>query len=100
MITICNNNNSHKGSWPFFTGRLFPLILLIATLVCFSPNHSFAQLRGINYQAVAIDETGQPIAGVDINGQPISNESIAIRFSILDASATGPIPHSIRCLKD
>jgi hypothetical protein len=51
----------------------------------------FAQLRGINYQAIAIDDNGQAIAGIDINGQPIDNQTISVRFSILSGSATGSV---------
>lgn len=52
---------------------------------------AFAQLRGINYQAVAIDENGVEIVGMDINGQAINNKTIGVRFSILDGSSAGPV---------
>lgn len=51
----------------------------------------FSQLRGINYQAIAIDEKGKEIAGMDINGQAIHNKTIGVRFSILSGGASGAI---------
>lgn len=51
----------------------------------------FSQLRGINYQAVAIDEEGLEIAGMDINGQAIRDKTIAVRFSILSGGEYGAV---------
>lgn len=51
----------------------------------------FAQLKGFNYQAVAIDENGKEIVGMDISGQAIGNKTIAVRFSILSGSTTGTL---------
>lgn len=51
----------------------------------------FAQLRGINYQAVAIDENGKEIVGMDLTGQSIQNKTIAVRFSILIGSSSGTV---------
>jgi hypothetical protein len=50
-----------------------------------------AQLRGLNYQAVAIDENGKEIVGMDLSGQSIQNKTIAVRFSILSGSSNGTI---------
>ncbi len=50
-----------------------------------------AQLRGLNYQAVAIDENGIEIVGMDINGQAINNKTIGVRFSILSGSSGGSV---------
>ncbi|MES2287854.1 MAG: hypothetical protein V4547_19355 [Bacteroidota bacterium] len=50
-----------------------------------------AQLRGLNYQAVAIDENGKEIVGMDLSGQSIHNKTIAVRFSILSGSANGTV---------
>jgi hypothetical protein len=41
----------------------------------------FAQLCGINYQAVSIDDNGSPIIGLDVGGQTIDSKIINIRFS-------------------
>ena len=47
--------------------------------------------QGINYQAVALDQQGQPIPGVDIVGRPIDDAEIGVRISILEASPTGNV---------
>ena len=47
-------------------------------------------LEGINYQAVAIDEDGKEIVGIDINGKPLYNKTIGVRFTILKGS-DGPV---------
>src|ERR1035437_2776151 len=63
----------------------------ISLLFLFSSQFGFAQLKGINYQAVAIDENGVEVVGVDNTGQPINNKTIAVRFSILSGGANGAI---------
>ena len=40
-------------------------------------------LNGINYQAVAIDEDGKEIVGMDIKGKPLFEKEIGVKFSIL-----------------
>ena len=50
-----------------------------------------AQLRGINYQAVAIDENGKEIPGTNISGQIIHANTIGVRFSVLSGSTTGAL---------
>jgi hypothetical protein len=45
--------------------------------------------QGINYQAVAIDADGKEIVGVDLNGQPVSERAIRVRFSIIKDAANG-----------
>lgn len=45
--------------------------------------------QGINYQAIALDEDGQAIPGVDIVGRPIDGAEIGVRISILENSAGG-----------
>ncbi|MCK5539198.1 MAG: hypothetical protein KAI79_20415, partial [Bacteroidales bacterium] len=47
-------------------------------------------LEGINYQAVAIDENGKEIVGMDITGKPLYEKTIGVRFTILKGS-DGPI---------
>ena len=39
-------------------------------------------LTGINYQAVAIDEDGKEIVGMDIDNKPLYEKQIGVRFSI------------------
>ena len=66
---------------------------LLATLLLFVSIFAFGQTvpQGINYQAVAIDESGKPIPGVDIVGSPIDDAEIGIRISILENSPTGAV---------
>ncbi len=45
--------------------------------------------QGVNYQAIALDEDGQAIPGVDIVGRPIDGAEIGVRISILENSAGG-----------
>jgi len=45
--------------------------------------------QGINYQAVALDQRGQPIPGIDIVGRPIDDAEIGVRITILENSPTG-----------
>ena len=49
-----------------------------------------APLDGINYQAVAIDEDGNEIVGVDIDNKPLYNKEIKVRFTI-DNGPSGSI---------
>ncbi len=46
----------------------------------------FAQTDGISYQAVIIDPNAQEIPGADIEGTILPNTTIAIRFTIYDAT--------------
>ena len=70
--------------------RKIKLIFVILIILSFYDS-GFAQLSGINYQAVAIDDNGLAIAGIDLNGQPIDNKTLKVRFTVLDGSATGYI---------
>ena len=70
----------------------FYLLLFIATC-----NTSFAQTNppaGITFQAVAIDDNGMELSGVDAGGIPIPDKAIKVKFSILGGSATGSIEYS------
>jgi uncharacterized protein (TIGR02145 family) len=46
---------------------------------------------GISYQAIALDQNGQPIPGIDIVGRPIDDAEIGVRFSILEGADSGPV---------
>jgi hypothetical protein len=48
----------------------------------------FGQSQGISYQAVIIDKKAQEMPGVDITGNILPNQSLMVRFSILDAAGT------------
>ena len=50
--------------------------------------------EGINYQAVAIDTEGNEAPGVDVANQPISEEEIEVRFSIIETTPSGNIAYS------
>jgi len=39
--------------------------------------------NGISYQAIALDENGNPVPGVDIAGRPIDNANIGVRFTLI-----------------
>ncbi|HPN22121.1 MAG TPA: hypothetical protein PK758_09490, partial [Tenuifilaceae bacterium] len=65
--------------------------LIIAALLVVIGNNAFSQINGINYQAVAVDEQGKEIAGMDLRGNIIHNKAINVRFSILLGSPSGEI---------
>ena len=52
------------------------ITLFVWIIVLFSSQIGFAQLRGINYQAVAVDENGVEVVGVDNTGQLRNNLSM------------------------
>ncbi len=64
------------------------LILVLASQFIFAQTHpQIGNLKGINYQAVAIDENGKQIVGMDINGKPLYEKTIGVRFSILKGAS-------------
>lgn len=66
------------------------LLFLVALL--FAATTSFSQIvDGITYQAVAIDEDGKEIAGMDAKGLIIPEKSINVQFSILKGTAMDTI---------
>lgn len=72
------------------------LILLAAALfsqfMAAQSQPRIGNLKGINFQAVAIDENGKEIVGTDINGKPLFEKTIGVRFSILKGSS-GPVEY-------
>jgi hypothetical protein len=50
--------------------------------------------KAINFQGVAIDKDGVPVPGMDELGNPIPNQAIRVRFSILKDSPSGSISYS------
>ncbi len=68
--------------------------IYLASLLVLISQVIFAQqignLEGINYQAVAIDENGKEIVGMDVEGKPLYEKTIGVRFTILKGS-NGPI---------
>ena len=67
--------------------KLVAFIFLFCGLIV----HGQVVPQGINYQAVALDQQGQPIPGVDIVGRPIDDAEIGVRISILEASPMGNV---------
>lgn len=65
--------------------KLLSILLLLACHLA----QSQTVPQGINYQAVALDQRGQPIPGIDIVGRPIDDAEIGVRITILENSATG-----------
>ena len=49
---------------------------------------------GITFQAVAMDENGMELSGVDAAGIPIPEKAIKVQFSILSGSATGNVEYA------
>lgn len=56
------------------------LLLILVSQQSFSQR--IGNLDGIFYQAVAIDEYGKEIVGIDIEGKPLYNKEISVRFTI------------------
>ena len=74
-----------------FLGVIFISYLLSASLKVSAQSVAKGCLTGINYQAVALDEKGIALPGVDLAGQPIAQNAISVRFSILSGSPTGQV---------
>ncbi len=64
-----------------FIETLLIIILLFATFGHIS-GQNIGDLHGINYQAVAINEDGKEIVGMDMEGKPLYEKKIGVRFTI------------------
>ena len=73
--------------------KVLILISLIATTLTIKAQTT-PPPEGINYQAVAIDTEGNETPGVDVSNQPISQEEIEVRFSIIETTPTGNVAYS------
>ncbi len=59
------------------------IILFLLSAFCQSAfGQRIGDLNGIYYQAVAIDEYGKEIVGMDVEGKPLYNKAIGVRFTI------------------
>jgi hypothetical protein len=67
-------------------------LILHASSLLGQTHPQIGQLQGINYQAVAIDENGKQIVGMDVAGKPLYEKTIGVRFSILKGN-TGPVEY-------
>ena len=67
------------------------LIFLIGALLL-SVSYVNAQVvDGITYQAVAVDEDGKEIAGMDANGNILHSKTMNVRFTIIEGCSSGNI---------
>jgi hypothetical protein len=65
------------------TLKIVTLSLLFAGATLLATAQRIGDLKGINYQAVAVDDEGKEIVGMDINDKPLYNKEIGVKFSIL-----------------
>jgi hypothetical protein len=73
--------------------KKFAFFLLIALGISYSKLYGQV-VDGITYQAVALDNSGNEIAGQDSKGSPINSKQIGVRFTILSASQDGELLYS------
>ena len=67
--------------------RILSIVFALSSVLLFGQTVP----QGINYQAVALDQSGRPIQGVDIVGRPIDDAEIGVRLTILENSPTGSV---------
>ena len=73
--------------------QLFLVLIYFSCLMVFKAQSQTAPPEGINYQAVAVDETGKELVGIDAKGQPVSNSAISVRFSIIKDMPAGMVAY-------
>jgi len=61
---------------------IFWFVTAICVISRFSSAQQIGDLKGIYYQAVAVDENGKEIVGTDIEGKPLYEKAIGVRFTI------------------
>src|SRR4030043_1167911 len=61
---------------------IFWFILAICMISQYTYAQQIGDLNGIYYQAVAIDENGKEIVGMDVEGKPLYEKAIGVRFTI------------------
>jgi hypothetical protein len=66
------------------------LAALLTTMTFYASSQNIGDLNGIYYQAVAIDENGKEIVGKDVEGKPLYNKTIGVRFTIT-SGLNGPV---------
>ena len=67
--------------------RILSIVFTLSSVLLFGQTVP----QGINYQAVALDQSGRPIQGIDIVGRPIDDAEIGVRLTILENSPTGSV---------
>lgn len=70
------------------------LILLTVVLVNTILKAQTNPPAAINFQAVALDENGREIAGVDANGIPITDKAVKVQFSIVTDNPNGTVQYA------
>ena len=58
------------------------VLLFVIGLVQSASSQNIGDLSGIYYQAVAVDEYGKEIVGMDVEGKPLYEKEIGVRFTI------------------
>jgi len=61
---------------------LYISVFLILGIAQSAISQNIGDLKGIYYQAVAIDEYGKEIVGMDVEGKPLYEKAIGVRFTI------------------
>jgi hypothetical protein len=72
--------------------KIITLTFALATSLSFYAQQE-APPQGINYQAVAIDNSGKEIVGIDVTGKPVAEKEIRVRFSIVKSSTSGTLTY-------
>lgn len=72
--------------------KLITLTLAFASIFSLNAQQE-APPQGINYQAVAVDNTNKEIVGTDVAAKPVADKEIRVRFSILKTSETGALTY-------
>ena len=62
--------------------KIYTIALVMLIAITSSQAQQIGNLTGINYQAVAIDDTGKEIVGMDVEGKPLYEKEISVQFSI------------------
>ncbi len=62
--------------------NIFWFIIVICLISQYAYSQNIGDLKGIYYQAVAIDEDGKEIVGMDVEGKPLYEKAISVRFTI------------------
>jgi hypothetical protein len=70
--------------------NIFLFIILGCFIIQVTHSQNIGDLKGIYYQAVAIDEHGKEIVGMDVEGKPLYDKAIGVRFTITKG-ANGPV---------
>lgn len=70
--------------------NIFLFIILGCLITQYTYSQNIGDLKGIYYQAVAIDEEGKEIVGMDVEGKPLYEKAIGVRFAITKG-LNGPV---------